>query len=93
MDPLLRTLIQLSSPRAFVGRIMGVLQFHRSVGELVPLALSPMLAATFGVQKVLIGGGLLVAAGAFASIPYARSMDARTGGHTAERPGLEPDES
>jgi MFS transporter, DHA3 family, macrolide efflux protein len=74
-DVLLRVIIQSGSPDHLVGRIAGVSQMHRQAGELVPLALAPMLAVAFGVQAVLIGGGLLMAAVALLSLPEARAVD------------------
>lgn len=74
-DVLLRVLIQSASPDHLVGRIAGVSQMHRQAGELVPLALAPTLAVAFGVQPVLIGGGLFMAALAVLSLPEARVVD------------------
>jgi uncharacterized protein with ACT and thioredoxin-like domain len=54
---------------------MGTAQLHRSLGELVPLALAPALAAMFGVQAVMIGGGLLATAFALGSLSHAASID------------------
>lgn len=75
-DPLLRTLIHVDSPHEYVGRVVGTAQYHRSLGELVPLALAPGLAAVFGVQPVLIAGGVVVFAVALASWGVARRIDA-----------------
>ncbi len=74
-DPLLRTLIHVEAPHEYVGRIVGTAQYHRSLGELVPLALAPGLAAVFGVQPVLIGGGLVVTVLALLSLGTARAID------------------
>ena len=74
-DPLLRTLIQTDSPDEYVGRIAGVSQMHRQAGELVPLMIAPALAGAFGVQAVLIGGGLVLSAVAIASWFEARGVD------------------
>ena len=51
MAPLLRTLIQLNSPEDLMGRITGVTQVHSEVGHLLPLAIAPVLAGIFGVQR------------------------------------------
>lgn len=75
VEPLLRTLMQLDAPEEYVGRIIGTAQLHRSAGELVPLALAPGLAALFGVQGVMIGGGVLAAIAALASFGHAASID------------------
>ncbi len=61
LEPLLRTLLHRDSPEGLVGRITGTAQVHRQAGELVPLAFAPALAAMFGVQATLIGGGVIVA--------------------------------
>jgi predicted MFS family arabinose efflux permease len=74
-EPLLRTLLHLDSPHAYVGRIIGTSQWHKSAGELLPLAFVPALAAAVGIQETLIGGGLLVAAIALAGIAEAAAVD------------------
>lgn len=74
-DVLLRTLIQASSPDELVGRIAGTSQMHRQAGELLPLAVAPALAAAFGVQAVLIGGGLVLFAVALLALPEAIAVD------------------
>jgi len=74
-DVLLRTLIQASSPDELVGRIAGVSAMHRQAGELLPLAVAPVLAAAFGVQAVLAGGGLLLAVLALLTLGEARVVD------------------
>lgn len=74
-DVLLRTLIQASSPDALVGRIAGASQMHRQAGELLPLAVAPALAAAFGVQAVLIGGGLVLFVVALLALPEAIAVD------------------
>ena len=75
LEPLMRTLLHLDSPHEYVGRVVGTMQWHRSAGELVPLAFVPALAAAFGIQEVLIGCGVLVAFFAVVSFPVARSID------------------
>jgi len=74
-DVLLRTLIQSSSPDELVGRIAGVSHMHRHAGELLPLSVAPALAAAFGVQAVLIGGGLVLTVAGLLSIPEATAVD------------------
>ena len=81
-EPLLRTLLHLDSPHEYVGRIVGASQWHRSLGELVPLVFVPALAALIGIQQTLLGGGLVVAAIALAGLPVAISID-RTRNDTA----------
>ncbi len=75
MEPLLRTLLHRDSPEGMVGRITGTAQVHRQAGELLPLAFAPGLAALFGVQATLIGGGLTVAAVAVFALAEARAID------------------
>jgi len=74
-DVLLRTRVQASSPDDLVGRIAGTSQMHRQAGELLPLALAPTLAVAFGVQPVLIGGGLVLAVVALLTLGEARAVD------------------
>jgi MFS family permease len=81
VEPLLRTLMQTDSPDEYVGRVMGTAQLHRSAGELVPLAIAPALAAQFGVQAVMIGGGAIAAIAALGSFGHAISID--RAGHRA----------
>lgn len=75
VEPLLRTLMQLDAPEEYVGRVMGTAQLHRSAGELVPLAIAPGLAAVFGPQAVMIGGGILASLLAAGSWWHAASID------------------
>jgi MFS family permease len=75
VEPLLRTLMQLDAPEEYVGRVMGTAQVHRHAGEIVPLALAPGLAAAFGVQAVMIGGGFIATVVALASLGFAARID------------------
>ena len=74
-DVLLRVLVQSASPDALVGRIAGVTQMHRQAGELLPLAVAPALAAAFGVQWTLVGGGIVLVIAALLSLPEAAAVD------------------
>ncbi|MDO8915476.1 MAG: MFS transporter [Coriobacteriia bacterium] len=74
-DVLLKVLIQSSTPDHLMGRAVGAAQMHRQGGELLPLAVAPSLAAAFGVQAVLIGGGLVLAGAAALSWGEARAVD------------------
>ncbi|MBW3662030.1 MAG: MFS transporter [Actinobacteria bacterium] len=56
--PVIRTLLQVYTEPRFIGRVMGALNVHHQVGEMLPLAFAPALATAFGVQPVLAGGGL-----------------------------------
>ena len=75
MEPLLRTMVHLDSPHQYVGRIVGTMQWHRTAGELLPLAFVPALAVTLGIQQTLIAGGVLVAIAALGSLGTASSID------------------
>lgn len=79
LEPMLRTLLHLDSPHEYVGRIVGTAQWHRSAGELIPLAFVPMLAATLGIQATLIGGGVIVALAAVVGMPAAIRIDRAAG--------------
>jgi len=74
-EPLLRTMLQVAAPEGYVGRVVGAAQYHRSAGELVPLAIAPAAAAAFGVQPTLIAGGVLVAIVLLLTWPAAASID------------------
>jgi MFS family permease len=74
-DVLLRTMTQAASPDELVGRIAGTAQMHRQAGELLPLAVAPTLAALFGVQATLIGGGLVLAVVALLTLGEAAAVD------------------
>lgn len=74
-EPLLRTLLHLESPHEFVGRIVGTAQWHRSFGELLPLAFVPMLAAEIGIQQTLIVGGIFVSVAAVIGLRTAIAID------------------
>jgi DHA3 family macrolide efflux protein-like MFS transporter len=64
MFPMVRTLIQLDTPDHLIGRVMGTTNVSSQVGELLPLTFVPALAASFGIQPVLVGSGvcLIIAA-------------------------------
>ena len=74
-EPLLRTLIQADSPDDYVGRVAGASRVHQQAGELIPLAFAPALAAAFGVQAVLIGGGFVLSLVAVATYAEAAAVD------------------
>jgi hypothetical protein len=65
---------------------------HRQAGELLPLAVSPSLARLFGVQPVLIGGGLLLSVAALFTIPEARAVDRLPRVRQVAASGLSPEE-
>lgn len=73
--PIVRTMLHVNSPRPMVGRVMGVSQMLSEVGKLAPLTAAPVLAAAFGVQETLAGGGLLLGIAAFAFWRVAKHLD------------------
>jgi len=77
--PVLRTLIQTSTPRALLGRVSSTAEVHDGIGALIPLAFVPALAATLGVQVVLIANAVLLAVVAAVTVPYAVSLDREAG--------------
>lgn len=83
MAPLLRTLIQLNTGDEMMGRITGVTQVHSEVGHLLPLAIAPLIAGAFGVQRALIFAGVALAVFSVFFYPTAKRLD-RT--RTAEVP-------
>jgi predicted MFS family arabinose efflux permease len=75
MAPLLRTLIQLNTREEMMGRITGVTQIHQEIGHLLPLAVAPVLAGVFGVQRALIYAGAALALFALIFVPTATRLD------------------
>jgi MFS transporter, DHA3 family, macrolide efflux protein len=75
--PLLRTLTHLHTPEGYLGRVTGVFNVHHSAGELLPLAIAPVLAGVLGVQGVLVGMGVVLLALAPLAWRPARRIDAR----------------
>ena len=75
MFPLVRTLIQFATPDHLVGRVMGTTNVSSQVGELLPLAFVPALAATFGIQPVLIGSGVCLIAAALLTYSHGIRID------------------
>jgi hypothetical protein len=63
---------------------MGTAEVAHRVGEIVPLAIAPGLAALFGVQAVLIGGGLVSTAIALLTFGEARAIDRENADKLAE---------
>ena len=57
--PVLRTLAQQASPAGFTGRVMGAIAMQQNLTSVLPAAVTPTLAGAFGVQGVLIAGGMV----------------------------------
>jgi len=75
MFPLVRTLIQLATPDHLVGRVMGTTNVSSQIGELLPLAFVPVLAAVFGIQPVLIGSGVCLIVAALLTYSHGARID------------------
>jgi predicted MFS family arabinose efflux permease len=75
MLPAVRTLLQRDTPDHLIGRVMGVSHVHNQVGELLPLTFVPALAASLGLQRVLVGSGLVLIAISAASLSEALKVD------------------
>lgn len=76
VTPLLRTLTHLHTRAGYVGRVTSVFNVHHSLGELLPLAVAPALAAAVGVQPVLVATAVMLLLGAPLFWRWARRLDA-----------------
>lgn len=74
--PIVRTMLQINSPQAMVGRVMGVSLMTGEVGKLTPLVVAAPLVAAFGVRETLIGGGIVLGIVAAANWRVAARLDA-----------------
>ncbi|MEX2280698.1 MAG: MFS transporter [Acidimicrobiia bacterium] len=74
--PIVRTMLHVNSPRPMVGRVMSVSQMLGELGKLGPLTAAPILAALFGIQQTLAGGGVILAIAALAFWKVAGRLDA-----------------
>lgn len=88
--PALRTLIQLHTPDALLGRATGILQVHQQVGELFPLVWMPGLAAAWGVQLVLVGSGVVLGLASVLLLPLAATLDRQRPVQATHDPEDEP---
>jgi MFS transporter, DHA3 family, macrolide efflux protein len=89
MFPMVRTLIQLGTPDHLIGRVMGTTNVSSQVGELVPLTFVPALAASFGIQPVLVGSGICLMLAAVIGYPEAIRVDRLETRGRAEPPAFE----
>lgn len=89
MLPVIRTLLQRDTPEHLIGRVMGVGHVHNQVGELLPLTFVPALAAAFGLQRVLVGSGVVLMAIAVACWHEALHIDRTRARGPAELERLE----
>lgn len=62
VNPLHNTIVQTTAPLEQLGRVNSVMGFGNMFAGVAPLAISPWLAATFGVQQTLVGAGIVVTA-------------------------------
>ena len=62
VNPLHNTIVQTTAPLEQLGRVNSVMGFGNMFAGVVPLAIVPWLAATFGVQQTLVGAGMVVTA-------------------------------
>ena len=62
VNPLHNTIVQTTAPLEQLGRINSVMGFGNMFAGVAPLAIAPWLAATFGVQRTLVGAGMVVTA-------------------------------
>lgn len=77
--PLIRTLAQAVTPGHLVGRVMGTAVTLNRAMAMLPLLVVGALASVFGVQRVLVGAGAMLAALVLLGIPEARRVDAMEG--------------
>ena len=62
VNPLHNTIVQTTAPLEQLGRVNSVMGFGNMFAGMAPLAIAPWLAATFGVQRTLVGAGMVVTA-------------------------------
>ena len=62
VNPLHNTIVQTTAPLEALGRVNSVMGFGNMFAGVAPLAIAPWLAATFGVQRTLVGAGMVVTA-------------------------------
>ena len=62
VNPLHNTIVQTTAPLEQLGRVNSVMDFGNMFAGVAPLAIAPWLAATFGVQRTLVGAGMVVTA-------------------------------
>lgn len=62
VSPLHNTIVQTTAPLKQLGRVNSVMGFGNMFAGVAPLAIAPWLAATFGVQRTLVGAGMVVTA-------------------------------
>ena len=73
VNPLHNTIVQTTAPLEQIGRVNSVMGFGNMFAGVVPLAIAPWLAATFGVQRTLVGAGMVVTAVPAALLLFGRN--------------------
>ena len=73
VNPLHNTIVQTTAPLEQLGRVNSVMGFGNMFAGVVPLAIAPWLAAAFGVQRTLVGAGMVVTAVPAALLLFGRN--------------------
>lgn len=73
VSPLHNTIVQTTAPLEQLGRVNSVMGFGNMFAGVAPLAVAPWLAATFGVQRTLVGAGMVVTAVPAALLLFGRN--------------------
>lgn len=73
VNPLHNTIVQTTAPLEQLGRVNSVMGFGNMFAGVAPLAIAPWLAATFGVQRTLVGAGMVVTAVPAALLLFGRN--------------------
>lgn len=73
VNPLHNTIVQTTAPLEQLGRVNSVMGFGNMFAGVAPLAIAPWLAAAFGVQRTLVGAGMIVTAVPAALLLFGRN--------------------
>ncbi len=73
VNPLHNTIVQTTAPLEQLGRVNSVMGFGNMFAGVAPLAIAPWLATTFGVQRTLVGAGMVVTAVPAALLLFGRN--------------------
>lgn len=73
VNPLHNTIVQTMAPLEQLGRVNSVMGFGNMFAGVAPLAVAPWLAAAFGVQRTLVGAGMVVTAVPAALLLFGRN--------------------
>lgn len=86
LNPVGRTIVHATTPETHVGRVMGTVNVAQRIGTLVPLTFVGALATSWGVQRVLVGSGVVLILFVLAILPGALSADRTRLGPVAAPP-------